>query len=505
MNRALFRLILLVSGIEGCLTGLLAQPVYRVEIVHANSIEFNKELNPDAQRLIGDVVIQHAGVTMFCDSAWFFSASNSIDAYSRIHFKQGDTLHLYGDLLHYDGNTRIAQMRKNVKLVDKDMVLHTEALDFDINKNVGYYTGGGVITNDKNKLKSDLGYYYTHNKDFFFQKNVEIDNPSYTIHGDTMKYNTISRVAWFFGPTHIYSDSSTIYCENGWYNTQTDIAQFNKHSILSTKTQWLAGDSLYYEKKDGHGRAFMNVMLYDSVQKVILKGQYGEYYQKEGHALLTDSTLMIKILEKDSMYVHADTLWSTSDSAAKSKTVRAYYRVKIFKNDMQAKCDSLSYSTSDSTLRMNGTPVLWSDENQLTSEVIEIHIDHNRPRRIDLLNTAFITSKEDSGRYNQIRGKKMIGYIDIKGELKKIDVIGNGQTIYYTKDGPKIIGVNHAESTNLAIYLQKRKVNRITFITKPNATLYPLLQAPPDKLILKGFQWLDEFRPKKIEDIFRWN
>jgi len=178
--------------------------------------------------------------------------------------------------------------------------------------------------------------------------------------------------------------------------------------------------------------------------------------------------------------------------------------VKIYKSDMQAKCDSLTYSTSDSTFRMYGAPVLWSDENQLTASFVEIRTRENRPYRIDLYQTAFIASREDSSKFNQIRGKNMIGHIDENGKLYRIDVTGNGQSVYFTKDGPTIVGVNSAESTDMVIYLKDRKVQCITLLTKPSGTLYPPDQAPQEDLVLKGFSWLEQFRPRTKDDIFFW-
>jgi lipopolysaccharide assembly outer membrane protein LptD (OstA) len=501
-----FVLLFLLTGpvfLPGCGVAM-AQQTRQIEILHAESIEFDKAIGPNTQRLIGDVVFKHQEVTMNCDSAWFYASTNSLDAFGHIHIRQSDTLNLYGDLLRYEGNTRMARMRNNVRLIDNQTVLTTNSLDYDLKNSVGFYTGKGKITNGDNVLESERGYYFTRTKNFHFSRNVLITNPDYTINADTLCYNTVSRIAYFHGPTKIVSDSNTIYCENGWYDTRFDKAQFNRNAFLSSGKQWITGDSMYYDRRAGFGKAIANVSVFDSVQKVLLKGQYGEYTERPQNAMLTDSALFIQISGQDSLFVHADTLRSVEDTVAQTKTLFAYYKVKIYKSDMQAKCDSLTYSTADSTFRMYGTPVLWSDENQLTSTFIEIRTRSNRPYRIDLYQTAFIASREDSSKFNQIRGKNMTGYIDEDGKLYRIDVTGNGQSVYYTKDGPDIVGVNSAESTDMVIYLKDRKVQRIALLTKPSGTIYPPGQAPEEELILKGFSWLEKFRPRTKDDIFFW-
>jgi lipopolysaccharide export system protein LptA len=177
----------------------------------------------------------------------------------------------------------------------------------------------------------------------------------------------------------------------------------------------------------------------------------------------------------------------------------------MYKSNLQGKCDSMSYSFSDSVIRLYGEPVLWKDANQLTSEFMEIKTKNKRIDQLHLLNLAFIVSQEDTTKYNQIKGKNMICYFK-DNNLYKVDVKGNGQTIYYPKDEEEneIIGVNKAESSDLVIHLEGKDVKEIMFYKKPDAILYPLESAPKNELKLKSFKWLEHHRPLKKEDIFTW-
>jgi lipopolysaccharide assembly outer membrane protein LptD (OstA) len=491
--------VLALFLLGACLTLSFSQQPHKINH-DADNMEFDKNLADGAYRLLGNVVFRHEGAVMYCDSAYFYSTTNSLDAFNNVHINQGDSLNLYGDVLYYDGNTRKARVRKNVKLVSKETNLLTDALDFDLKTNVGYYKTGADIVNGQNELTSWEGYYYSNSKMYFFKDTVIIKNPDYNIYSDSLKYNTISNIAYFLGPTEIISDSNYIYCEDGWYNTETNISLLKDNALLQNPGQTIKGDSLYYERESGYGEGYHNVELVDTEQKIILKGNLATYNQSTEDAMITDRAELIQITDTDSIYIHADTLTSEVDTSG-YKIVKGFYGVKMFKSNLQGKCDSMSYSFSDSIIRLYYEPVLWSDENQLTSEYIEIRTKNNKIDELHLIKLAFIISQEDTVKFNQIKGKDMVCHFK-DNELYKVDVNGNGQTIYYPKDKNEVIGVNKAESSDLVIFLKGNEVQDIIFYTKPDATLYPLDKAPQNELRLKDFVWLEKYRPANKEDIF---
>ncbi len=502
VNKVQFLLIFLIYIMwQGGLVH--AQKTKTIIIDNADITEFDNTGGAQRSRMLGNVKFRHEDVFMSCDSAHFFPDINVLDAFSRVHIWRGDTLDLYGDFLKYKGNVRIAEVRRNVVLDDKENHLTTDNIDYDLNSDLGYYFNGGKIENGENTLISEVGYYYSKEKLFFFKDSVKIVNPDYTMYSDTLKYNTVSEVAYFLGPTDIISEENYIYCENGWYDTRNNISQFNKNAFLQNKEKILKGDSIYYERETGLGKAFMNVELIDTLQNMVLTGHYAIYEELSDYAMLTDSALMIQIDKGDSLFVHADTLWTVADTIPEKKLIKAYYHVKIFRSDLQGKCDSLVYAENDSTFRFYGEPVLWSDENQLTAEFISIETKAKGLHKINMRSEAFIISKEDTSKFNQIKGRDMQGWFR-ENELHMIDVNGNGQTIYYAKDKGELQGVNKAESANLKIYLKDRKIEKINFITKPDATYFPLEKFPPAASKLEDFKWLDEYRPKSRQDVFRW-
>jgi len=480
-----------------------AQKRTRVEILNSDSLLFERKAGTSLKRLIGNVELEHEGIRLFCDSAYMFDDRNLVVAYHNVHIKQGDSLHIYGDYLRYKGDIRIAEFRENVVLIDKETTVETDSMNYDLNNNIGYYFNGGEIHNKEDTLISGQGYYYSQQKLFVFEDSVIIQNPEYTILSDTLHYSNSTEISYFFGPSQIIGDSTYIYCENGWYDGQNDISQFNENAFIILPRKTIQGDSLFYDNRNGYGQAFKNVMLHDSTQNIILQGNFAEYQKYPEKAMITDSAVFIQYSETDTLFVHADTLRSDPDSSGSYQVLRAYYKVKLFKDDLQGKCDSLSYSYSDSVIQLHRNPILWSEENQLTSDFIEIHTRNETLDFIEMHKSAFIVSQEDSGRFNQIKGKNMIGYFR-DGQLYKIDVIGNGQTIYYAIEENEIVGVNQAESSNITIHIKDKKIYRIKMITQPDGVLNPLEYVNESELYLKGFSWLDSDRPKTKSDIFKW-
>lgn len=483
----------------------------KIEIVHANTLRFDKNLGNGAKRLIGDVQFKHEDMLMFCDSAYFYE-DNSLDAFGRIHIQQGDSLHIYGDFLKYNGDTKKAIINRNVVVDKGDMHLYTDILNYDVSTRVGYYNTAGRIINKDNVLTSNQGYYYSKTNDCYFKKNVLLHNPQFIVDCDTMRYNSGSKIAYFIGPTNIKSKENTIYCEDGYYDTSKDLSRFSKNSYILTKKQKMSGDSIYYDRKKKIGRAVKNVKIVDPEQKLTIKGKHAIHYEIIDLSVVTGNVLLMKRFEEDTLFLHADTLKAlgntkemnpNKDSLNKDKTLFAYHKVKFFKSDLQGKCDSLIYTTVDSILKMYGRPIMWSDIHQLTADSISATMGTHSIKYMELKNDAFIVSEEDTLMFNQMRGKYMKGFFK-KNDLYRVNVEGNGQTIYYVKEDEKISAVNRTDCSDLHIYVANKEVDKITFLTKPESTMYPINQVKLSEFRLKGFSWRIKERPLNSKDIFKW-
>lgn len=487
-------------------TDVIAQGKTQVEIDNADTFEGDESLGKNVSRLLGNVRFRHQGALMYCDSAYLYQETNSLDAFGRIRIVQGDSIQLTGNFLNYDGNSRQAKLTGKVTMTDRQMVLTSDILNYNLGTETADYTDGGKITDRENVLTSRKGYYFSKEKMLYFRDEVVLTNPKYKVNADTLKYNTLSKTAIFAGPTTINStgtDSSRIYCESGWYNTATEQSLFTNKAVVISKENKLSGDSLLYNNKEATGRGYGNVTIADSIQKVIISGDYGFNDDKSKIAFVTGKAMLTKAFETDSLFLHADTLYAKQDTSDLSRQWFAYKGVRIFKTDLQGKCDSLLYNSSDSTLSLYHEPVLWSEKNQLTADFMNMQMANSEISELRLFNTSFISSLEDSLRFNQIKGRNMTGFFT-DNKLHTIKVEGNGQSIYYTRNSKKqLTGVNRSDCSDMLIFLEESKIKSITLINQPDATLYPVNELSPSELKLKGFVWMSDLRPTSKEDIFR--
>ncbi len=488
-----------------------------INIHHANSLQFDKRLGEGAQRLIGNVEMENAGVVMNCDSAYIFT-DNSCRAFGHVHVNKKDSMDLYGDSIHYSSANRKAEMFGKIRYLRDALTLTTQHLLYIVDSSRVNYWDGGTVVDSATTLVSRLGTYFMKEKISAFKENVVLTNPSYIIRCDTMSYEPEIQTAHFTGPTYITGKNTNMYCVAGFYSSRTGISEFWNHAtITSKKGEKLSGDQIHYEKKKDYGLATNHVSLVDSVNNLSVKGDYAIYKGEDRTIMMTRNALMDQASEKDTLHLHGDTLFgynvSLSDSNKNTnnpKLMLAYHHVKFYKKDIQGKCDSLSYDEKDSTMRMYYNPVVWSDQNQLTADTMKLYLENKKLNMLDMRHNSFIisrdtlASKEDSLQFNQIKGRNMRGFF-INNKIYKVKVMGNAQTIYYAygDNNQSIIGANRAECSNMLIFIDSNKVHSLTFLQKPDATLYPMKDVKPSDFLLGNFMWRISERPMRKEDIFK--
>jgi len=475
-----------------------------VFLENSESLSFDQIIRPDVQVINGNVRFRHDNALLYCDSAYFYKKANSLDAFGNVRIVQGDTLFVYGDILYYDGNTKLARLRHNVRLVNRKTTLTTDSLNYDRMGNLAYYYTGGKIVDELNTLTSFWGQYSPATKEALFKRKVHLLNDNFTLDSDTLRYNTNTSIANIVGPSHIvYNKETDIFSKRGWYNTATERMMLLDRSEVKHKDgKTMVGDTIYYDKKAKYGEGFSRVVLNDTVQKSTLIGYYVYYNELKEQGLATDSAMLVDWSSKDTMYVHADTLITAKDSIY--DVARGYYNVRFFRNDVQGLCDSLIYSTQDSILNMYHEPVLWAENNQLSGEFIQAFTKNEKVDHVHIQRAAMAVQKHDSIYFNQLSGKEIIAHID-SGQLRKVNVNGNAETIYFPVDDKDstLIGVNKTQSSFVVMYLKNKKVERIVMTSVSNGNMYPLTQLTGEALYLKNYFWLAEQRPIKREDIFK--
>ncbi|HAH26145.1 MAG TPA: organic solvent tolerance protein OstA, partial [Prolixibacteraceae bacterium] len=141
---------------------------------------------------------------------------NTVDAFGKVHIVRGDTLNMYADFINYNGDTKLAKARRNVKLIDKKMTLTTDSLDYAMASDLASYNYSGTIKDSTNVLTSLIGQYHVNEKKAYFRTNVQGTTKDYKIKSDTLIYFTNTKKVLIEGPTHIFNEKDTLYAEYGW-------------------------------------------------------------------------------------------------------------------------------------------------------------------------------------------------------------------------------------------------------------------------------------------------
>lgn len=636
-------------------------------------------------------VFRQDNARLFCDSAVFYPDKNIFDAFGNVHINQADTINIYSDFLNYNGNTKIAHLTNNVKMVDNENVLTTNILDYNMASKVGTYITGGKIVNKDVTLTSKNGYYFSNSRDAYFRYNVVVVTPESVIKSDTLRYNTLTNWTYFYGPTNIKGKDDNLYTENGAYNTKTQYAYFGKKNLYTMNTKSLKGDSLYYDGIAGYGKAVRNIVFKDTADKTVMYGQLGFYYKKDERTLVTknpyvgmgtaDSITVNNKLQPDSLWMGADTLETQmvlkkslvlisspvikkdnelgeaeeeegtkeakvgatkkteattataaadkklpgkpdkkrrrkaknqdknlpekardtvlNDSLAKDSTllkkiapllkdsllatkadsliktgkdslakaikavpalktradslvkgtlakgkagtdklknalpgakqavnqaqakkpllkdsipfnpedtvrtrvIKAYHNVRVYKANMQAKADSLFYTSADSTLRWYRDPILWSEGSQQTGDTIYLQLKNKKLNTLQVLQKAFLVNvNADSIRHNQIKGKLITAFFK-DGKLKNMFVDGNAESIYFNQDDKGLYtDMNQTVSSRIKILFKEKQIERIITIRDPEGVRTPIPELKED-VFLTGFIWRPEQRPLSKKEV----
>ena len=481
----------------------------RVYLNHADRLSYDRYgRKPDAQILNGHVSFRHKGATLTCDSAYFFEASNSFEAFGHVRLRQGDTLTLLSDYAFYDGNEQMARARRNVILTHRGTKLYTDSLDYDRLYNLGYFFEGGKMVDNKNVLTSDWGEYDTESREAVFNYDVKLKNPKFYLETDTLYYDVRTREAHVVGPSTIMSGKSVVKTKEGYYDTNKDKARLFGRSVLVDDQKEIVGDSLFRDENKGTAEGFGNVIYKDKENKNELHSNYFWYDEKAGYAYATDHAMIVDYSQKDTLFMHGDTLKMVShdmNTDSVWRELHCYYKVRMYRKDIQAVCDSLVYNSKDSIMTMYKDPIAWNVNRQLLGEVIEVFMKDSTVEHAHINGQALSVEKVDEkDHFNQVSSKDMYAYF-INGDIYESDAIGNVQTVYYPIDEKDSTyqGLNYLETDTMRMYLQQRKLQRIK-TNKASGTTYPMTQIPPEKYHLPQFAWFDYVRPLDKNDIFEW-
>ena len=482
---------------------VLGQAPKKIIVEHSDFADVNQVEIPDAFLLTGNVRVNHDGVVLTCNKAYYFQKENYIKAFGNVQLVQGDTLFLNSKYAEYSGNVKKAFATGDAVMSSPEATLVTDTINFDRNSQEVFYKTKGTITNLQNTLVSKSGKYFVPQKKFQFLTEVTITNPTYVIKSNHLDYYSNSGHSYLLGPSTITSKANYIYTEKGFYDTKKNKAHFLNKSYIKYDDRIIRGDSLYYDRNKEFATASRNVKITDSINRGIIKGHYAEMYKKKDSLFVTKRAVAINFVENDSVYIHGKKLMVTGKEG--NRIIRAFNNVRFFKKDMSGKCDSIHSSSKIALTKLIGKPILWNGQSQITGDVMHL-IGNNNTQKLDslkVLNNTFLVSKDTLGTgYNQIKGHNLLGKL-IEGKLHDVDIIKNTEVIYYMRnDAKELIGINKNKSSKINILFNKNEVDEITFFKQVDGDLFPEKDLPENDRKLKGFIWRDKERILSKDDIF---
>ncbi len=462
----------------------------------------------------------HKGVNMWCDKAIYYQDQDYIEAFSNVNMKQGDSIDMVAKYLEYSGKTQLAFAQGDVVLTEPQSVLTTDKLHYDRTRQLAYYdTKGKVVRDSSGTITSQIGRYYMNAKKYQFTQDVVLVNPDYTLNTERLDFFPDNGHAYLFGPSTIVGEKSKIYTERGFYDTKTNIGHFQRNAKIDYENRTIIGDSLYFDRNKSFASATNNIKITDTINNSVIKGHYAEVWRDKDSTFITKRALAITVQEKDSVYLHADTLMVTGKE--ENRITRAYYKARLYKSDLAGKADSihvnhktgltqminLSRFSSTDAFATKRKPVLWNLGNQMTGDTIHLisNVETEKLDSLKVFNNAFLVSKDTISEdgYNQIKGQRLIGLFR-DNELYNVDIIKNAETIRYMRNEEnELIGIQKSKSGSINIQIVEQAIEEVRFINQIDGNIFPESDFPRSGRRLRGFDWRGEERPMSVEDLFK--
>lgn len=477
----------------------IESPIERInEAEFPGAVIFQKGDNSE------QVYIEHEGAEMWCDLAFFYQEENYVKAYRNVRLKQGDSVSMRSRYLEYNGQTKFAYGAGDVFLKKDTTTVTTDTMYFNRESQQAYYRTGGVVTSPNSKITSRVGRYYIEQDKISFISNVVVTNAEYVINSEQLDFYSVPEHAYLYGPTTITSETSKVYCERGFYDTANDYGYFVKNSRIDYDNRQVYGDSLYFDRTSNFASATNNIRVLDTLNNSLVKGHYAEVYRAKDSVLITQRAVAITVEDKDSVYVHGDKLLLTGKP--ENRIVRAFKNVKLYKSNMSGKSDSLHSNQLTGLTQMIGTPILWSEESQITGDSIHLinNLDTEKIDSLKVFDNAFIAQKDTISGYNQVKGQKLFGFFDNNNQLEQVDIVNNAETIMYMREeNGELTGIDKGKSARIEITFFEKTIDEINKLKSPNGVISPESQWLEQEQTFEGFAWRGDERLLSKEDIFK--
>lgn len=447
---------------------------------------------------------------------------------------------------YYHVNEKQVYFKGEVLAVDPEFTMRTDTLGFNTETQMVHFLAPTIISQKGSRIYCEGGFYDIENNFAEFDQNPQYERDGqrgrsrkmryngstkeYTLEGDAyveepaadrkayadvIRYNTDTEKAVFIGNVDYRDSTQQISGQEVRYDSRNKQYQLSGRGRVSDPPNIIEADSIDFNNELGDGMALGNVIWQDTANDYTLLAFRLDYnketefinaYGGFGELAEQGRPLMKSLIEKDTLYMSADTLTSFKpDTSSDSRLLLAYQDVRIYKSDLQAACDSLTYSSADSIFRffqLANLPIIWSDTSQFSADTIRMALKDKKLDRIWLRQNALVINSEDERMFNQIKGRDNTVYFR-DNEAREMLVEGNAQAVYYALDDKgAYVGVNETECSEMRLFFSNNQVESIKFYTEPKGKFIPMKEAGSSETKkLEGFFWEKIRRPRSLDDL----
>lgn len=446
---------------------------------------------------------------------------------------------------YYDVNAKEVFLKGEVVVSDPEFTMRTDTMAFNTEAQLVRFVAPTLISQRGSKIYTESGFYDIENDFAVFDQNPQYEKEGqrgrarkmryegtlkeYTLEGDAhienpekgeladadvIRYNADTEKTTLRGNAHFRDSTRDIVGEEIRYDSRNKIYQLTGRGRVFDPPNTIEADSLEFNDVLGNGVALGSVLWQDSSSDFSVlawrmdynkKSQYLHAFGGFGKQGAAGRPMMKTLIDTDTLYMTADTLTSFKpDSATDARNLIAHRDVRIFKADLQAVCDSLTFSSSDSIFwfyQINRMPIIWSDTSQLSADTIRMLLKNKKLDRLWLRQNAFVVNSDDGLLFNQIKGRHATVFFR-DNQAREMLVEGNAQANYYAVDEQKAyIGLNETACSEMRLFFEENKVESVKFYQQPTGKFVPMRQAGRETKKLEGFFWEKKRRPRGVGDL----
>ena len=437
----------------------------QIEILGADVIERDPNIS-DATRLVGNVILGFGDAVLTCDSAYRFD-NGQFEVFSDVYIyeisKSGERSEMWANYAVLDPESETVDIREGVRFVHEEFTIECPSLKYGLNsKSVSYFQRAQIIEGDR-ILSSDVGVYSSLTDRLYAGGNVEIIENKDRILSDSLAVDRNDKTLLLFQHSVIDINGAMIECERGEYDGATEKGWFAGKASIKDIQGLLSGDSIVVNRQNNEGQAWGNVTVSDSSAAMTVCGDYASRIKGSEIVQINDSTSFVELINiegEDTLKMNCSVLEREQD------LLFAYGGVVFEQGSFSGSGDSLSWDRKSDEIWLLGEPVVWSEEDEMTSDTVKMVLKQNKPSVMKLIGRANVFSPANDSLDHKISGRNLDAVFK-EGKLNKVDVSGNGTVLYYSVDGKEKMSQNRATCAHIQMLFSGGRVTRITLLSNP--------------------------------------